>query len=238
MVKATCEQQQILAKLSSDCSPLLTHLVRQNDGKSDEIARNNLCSILGLLPETTPLLRASVTGWYGSDSVTPRVFSPAMGRLLERFEYYKDQLRCVCFTESTLDGLRAHCRIFEAKYGLAFERIFLIGKGANPCLNIREEILKESITYGYDLYYRHVYNFIPMELHPYVNVINGTFDATHEREWRHVGDLAFSRADVRYVFCPRVEQDLFSSQLGTISGLQFRDLESPEDVLEQTACFS
>lgn len=84
MVKATCEQQQILAKLSSDCSPLLTHLVRQNDGKSDADAQNILRSILGLVPGTTPSLRASITGWYGSESVTPRVFSPEKGRLLEK----------------------------------------------------------------------------------------------------------------------------------------------------------
>ena len=109
-------------------------------------------------------------------------------------------------------------------------------EGANPCLNLREELLKKSIKSAYDQYDRHVYNFIPVELHPYVNIINHGFDATHEREWRHVGDLTFSLEDIRYVFCPRAEQEEFSSRLGTISGLEFHDLESPEDVLEHTPC--
>ncbi|MEN6428460.1 MAG: hypothetical protein ABFE13_24195 [Phycisphaerales bacterium] len=238
MAKATYEQQQAIGKLSSDCSPLLTHLVRQNDGRSDADARRTLHSILGLWPETTPKLLARHTGWYGSESVTPRVFSPEKARLLETNEYDKSQLQCVCFTESTLEGLKAHNQIFKAKYGLAFSRDFLLGKGANPCLNLREELLKKSIKSAYDQYDRHVYNFIPMVLHPYVNVINHGFDATHEREWRHVGDLTFSREDIRYVFCPRAEQEEFSSRLGTISGLQFHDLESPEDVVEHTPCLS
>jgi hypothetical protein len=238
MVKATCEQQQILGKLSSDCSFLLTHLVRQNDGKNDQDAREILRSILGLLPNTTPMLRASITGWYGAESVTPRVFSPEKPGLLEINEYDKSQLRCVCFTESTLEGLKAHCQVFNAKYGLAFDRTFLFGKGANPCLNIREELLKKEIKSAYDQYNRHVYNFVPVELHPYVNVINDTFDATHEREWRHAGDLTFSLQDVRYVFCPRAEHEDFSSRLGTISDPQFCDLESLEDVLEHTVHLS
>ena len=39
-------------------------------------------------------------------------------------------------------------------------------------------------------------------LQPYVNIINEAFDATHEREWRYVGDLRFSLEELRFVFCP------------------------------------
>jgi hypothetical protein len=225
MVKATHEQQRTLGKLSSDCSSLLTHLVRQNDGKTDDDARRDLRSILGLLPETTPVLRARHTGWYGSEVVTPRVFSPEKGRLLEVNEYDKGHLPCVCFTESTLDGLKAHCQVFKAKYGLAFDRDFLWGKGANPCMNIRDELLKKKIKSAYDQYDRYVYNFIPVDLHPYINIINGAFDAVHEREWRHVGDLQFSLADVRFVFCPRAESKEFRTECGGRATPEIRDLE-------------
>ena len=226
MVKATYEQQQTLGKLSADCSSLLTHLVRQNDGRTDKEAREILYSILGLLPGTTPLLRASYTGWYGSNSVTPRVFSPEKKRLLEINEYDKSQLRCVCFTESTLEGLKAHCEVFKAKYGLAFDRDFLYGKGANPCLNIRDDLLRKEITSGYDQFDRRVYNFIPLPLHPYINIINKVFDSTHEREWRYVGDLHFSQEDVRIVFCPGEESKEFRAKCEGKASPEIRDLEN------------
>ena len=60
---------------------------------------------------------------------------------------------------------------------------------------------------GYD---RKLFNFIPQRLSPFVNVINRAFDATHEREWRCVGDLEFTRVDVRLVFCPEADFAVFS----------------------------
>lgn len=61
------------------------------------------------------------------------------------------------------------------------------------------------------MFRRSVFNFIPPRLHPYVNVINEAFDATHEREWRHAGDLAFGYQDVMFMFCPVADSPDFAS---------------------------
>ena len=97
------------------------------------------------------------------------------------------------------------------QYGIAFDRDRLFQKGANPCLNIREDLLKISVPINGERYPRHLYNFVPLELHPYVNIINQGFDATHEREWRFVGDMKFMLSEIRLVFCPEKEFSIFSS---------------------------
>lgn len=196
MAKASPRDAQRLARLSPDCSFLLTHLIRQNgkEPKTDAEARRDLLSILGLVPQGSPLIRASLVGWYTTASAA-NVFRPASNDFAPR-----DPVSSVCFTESSLAGLRAHRAVFRAKYGLAFDRDWLYSKGANPCLNIRDEILKAEVpTSGQR---RHVYNYIPDQLHPFVNVINVAFDATHEREWRLSGDLHFRVENLKIVFCP------------------------------------
>lgn len=150
-----------------------------------------------------PTLKASVVSWYGTS--TPKIFNPVTGNLDGSIKN-----RAVCFTESTLAGLRAHRDLFEVKYGLAFDRDDLFNKGANPCLNIRESLLREKTEFSGDPHPRSVYNFIPSELQPFVNVIHDSFDATHEREWRFANDLTFHWSEVRFVFCPEHEFDLFS----------------------------
>ena len=75
---------------------------------------------------------------------------------------------------------------------------FFFCERANPCLNIRDSLLKEKVLRHNEL--RHVYNFIPPHLRPYVNIISEAFDATHEREWRHSGNLSFACSDVMFVF--------------------------------------
>lgn len=119
--------------------------------------------------------------------------------------------KAVCFTESTLAGLKAHRDVFNAKYGLAFDRDLLFAKGANPCLNVRESLLKETFTRNNEIFPRSVFNFIPHQLHPFVNVIHESFDATHEREWRVPCDLPFSNAEILFVFCPVADFAHFAS---------------------------
>jgi len=193
-----------LARQSSDCSFLLTHLVRPAEDRADAGCRDILKRILGLDADASrPLLKGSRVGWYAS--VSANVFNPITSRF--------DGPACapaVCFTESTLAGLRAHRDVFQAQYGLAFDRDYLFSRGANPCLNIRQDLLKKEFTRDGEGYSRSVYNFIPPQLHPFVNVIHQSFDATHEREWRVSGDLSFEYLDVMFVFCPESEFPAFA----------------------------
>ena len=66
-----------------------------------------------------------------------------------------------------------------------------------------ERLLKQPVLRAGDAYERHLYNFIPPALHPFINVIHEGFDATHEREWRVPGELRFDYRDVLFVFCPQ-----------------------------------
>ncbi|MDN3543567.1 MAG: hypothetical protein ACK4S6_07360 [Roseateles asaccharophilus] len=205
MPKTTAEVAKELARLSSDCSFLLTHLIRQNDEKSDADAKNILSLILDLSGAPShPLLKASSSGWYGTAS--PNIFNPAT----RDFDGLINN-KAVCFTESTLAGLKAHRDVFNAKYGVAFDRDFLFTRGANPCLNVRESLLKASFTCNGEIYPRSVFNFIPHQLHPFVNIIHESFDATHEREWRVPGDLAFTPNELLFVFCPADDFAHFAS---------------------------
>ena len=115
----------------------------------------------------------------------------------------------MCFTESTLAGLRAHRDVFKCKYGVAFDRKWLYDRGGNPCLNIREDILKRDIDVS-DGPSRKVFNYLPQALLPFVNIVNESFDATHEREWRHPGNLTFGWTDLKFVFCPEEDFATFA----------------------------
>jgi len=203
MPQSAPNEAKKLAKLSSDCSFLLTHLVRQHDGRSRKQARSILHSILGE-KDGSPSLHPSPVGWFNTASGC-HSFDPA-----EKGWGQPNTAQSVCFTESTLAGLKAHRDVFEAHYGLAFDRDLLFERGANPCLNIREELLRAKINNRGDRYTRYVYNYIPFPLQPYVNVINQSFDATHEREWRYVGKLSFCRADVMFLFCPEEDFTKFA----------------------------
>jgi hypothetical protein len=204
MPPTNAENARKLAKLSSDCSFRLTHLIRQNDGRTDLESRKILKSILGLRPTgSLPLLKASKVGWYGS--LSPYIYNPVSGSLDG-----KSNCKAVCFTESTLAGLKAHRDILSVKYGISFDRDWLFSQGANPCLNIRSSLFKTEIQRTGERHPKHLYNFIPSQLHPYINIITESFDATHEREWRHAGDLNFSRSDALFVFCPQKDFRKFS----------------------------
>ncbi|NOU12214.1 MAG: hypothetical protein HOO98_19685 [Nitrospira sp.] len=204
MPKTTAEMARDLARLSSDCSFLLTHLVRQNDGRSGREARQILESILDLAARSAnPKLMASQTSWYGT--AASKIYNPATGT----FNGTQNNL-AVCFTESTLAGLKAHRDVFSANYGVAFDRDYLFGEGANPCLNIQESLLKEKILCPGERYPRRIFNFIPAQLHPFVNIIHESFDATHEREWRIARDLRFNYKNLMFVFCPSEQFPRFS----------------------------
>jgi len=119
MPQTNADQARELARNSTDCSFLLSHLIRQNEGRSDAEAKNILELILDLVstpPNST--LKATATGWYGTS--TPYVFNPATGDLDGSVRN-----RAVCFTDSTLSGLKAHRDLFQVKYGVAFDRDFL-----------------------------------------------------------------------------------------------------------------
>lgn len=205
MPKTNADMARELARLSSDCSFLLTHLVRQNDDRSDIQAKNILLSILDMnrrVPK--PRLNASSVGWYSR--INPNLFEPETGE----FDGLANS-HAVCFTESTLAGLKAHRDVFSARYGLSFDRDYLFESGANPCLNISKSLLYERVIYVGERYDRRVYNFIPYQLQPYVNIINESFDATHEREWRYPGDFSFKYEDILFIFCPQKDFSIFCS---------------------------
>lgn len=193
-----------LAHQSMDCSFLLTHLIRQSDNRSDSEAKQILNLILNIdNSHSSPYLKASRVGWYGRTS--PNIYNP----ITQEFNGTSNN-NAVCLTESTLSGLKAHRDIFSAKYGVAFERDFLFKKGANPCLNIRQSLLKEEIKREGESYPRSLFNFIPSQLHPFVNIIHESFDATQEREWRIPGDFKFDYGDLLFIFCPTDEFSHFS----------------------------
>jgi hypothetical protein len=205
VAKTTTETARKLARLSSDCSFLLTHLVRQNNGISTRIAKSRLFSILDLDGDKSePCLKASSVGWYGA--VNPKVFNP----LTLKFDG-PVKSKAVCFTESTLSGLKAHREIFASRYGIAFDRDRLFKRGANPCLNIRNSLLKKPFEVPGEKSERAIFNFIPCQLHPFINIIHESFDATHERERRYSGNLRFKYSDVLFVFCPEKDFPKFCS---------------------------
>ncbi len=204
MSKASTEEAKKLARLSTDCSFLLTHMIRQNSGRSDAEAKACLKAILDLgAAKPNSLLKGSPVGWYSR--ARSNIYNPVTNAFDGR-----DSVSSVCFTESTLSGLRAHRDVFKVKYGLAFDRELLFKNGANPCLNIREELLKKKINRKGERYHRFLYNFIPAELHPFINIIHESFDATHEREWRFVEDMKFKYQEIKFLFCPVDDFQIFA----------------------------
>lgn len=209
MAKTNRQEAERLAKLSSDCSFLLSHLVRQRqDGKlikSDKQAQEILLSILAMnSKQVQPILKGGLIDWYATLE-NHKVLNPSSSPHF----YEPEEILGVCFTDCTLSGLRAHRDIFGVKYGIAFDREYLYKRGANPCINIREDILKLNLTNNFEQYNK-LHNFLPEEIVGYINIINETFDATHEREWRFLGDLIFSYQDIKFIFCPENEFHLFS----------------------------
>lgn len=194
--KTSANENKKLGELSSDCSFILTHLIRQNDQKNDKEAKQILDLILDINSETpSPRLKASSVGWYASAGA--KLFNTLTKEFDEQVES-----KAICFTESTLHGLHSHSNLFDSKYGLAFRRSFLYKNNANPCLNIREDRLKNPISYGHPYYYKKVFNLIPKDLVPFINIISLNFDPTHEREWRIANDVEFDYSDILFLFCP------------------------------------
>lgn len=205
MGKTNAEESKELAHNSSDCSFLLTHLIRQNDGKTDSDAQNILGLILDIYGKpASPNLKGSRTGWYSFTDA--KYLDLELSSLRTSGEY-----KAVCFTESTLSGLKAHRDMFGASYGIAFDREFIYERGGAPCINIPESIFKKQVAYIEDTYPRRVFNFIPKELHPFINVMSQSFDASHEREWRHHEDFQFKWSDIRFIFCPESDFEKFSA---------------------------
>ena len=214
MGKTTKSEADRLAALSIDCSFMLSHLIRQRqDSKiinSDDEAKKKLTSILALdSPKNQMVLKSNKIGWY--KDLDAKIHDPECNYNPNHPGNFfpPKQKNGVCFTESTLMGLKAHREIFKTKYGIAFRRDYLFERGANPCLNIRDEILKLRVNNLHSNYCK-LYNFIPENLIGYINVIHESFDATHEREWRHLGDFKFKRKNILFVFCPYEDFEIFS----------------------------
>lgn len=208
MTNSPADQAKDLARLSSDCSFLLTHLIRDREN-GDLSCLEKLQSILALNGNSdNPTLKANSVGWYGSESTeNAKIYKPYTNNQF----VIPTQNKGVCFTESTLAGLKAHREIFKVKYGLAFDREFMFVKGANPCLNIRESLLKApAINSDEKSLYKSVHNFIPDQLVGFVNIIHESFDSTHEREWRILDDFNFYYQDIKFIFCPQNEFNLFT----------------------------
>lgn len=146
MPQTTAAVSKELSRQSADCSFILSHLVRQNGDRTDDDAKKILSLILNVEQSSAePFLKSSSTGWYSSSPAN--IFNPTT----RKFDGVRESA-VVCFTESTLSGLKAHRDVFNAKYGLAFDREFVFSKGANPCLNIRESIFKQTFTCNEELF--------------------------------------------------------------------------------------
>ncbi len=100
--------------------------------------------------------------------------------------------------------------MFDSHYGVAFDRDHLFSRGANPCLNIRNDLLKQTLKVPGEGFSRSLFNFIPRPLLPFVNIIHSGFDATHEREWRVAGDLEFEATEIKFIFCPEKDFPVFA----------------------------
>ena len=98
MSKTNADEARELAKNSSYFSFLLTYLIRQNDGRSDEDGRRILELILDIYYSSpNPTLEASKVFWYGSTVDDTYIFNPVTGKLDGNIRN-----RSVCFSESTL----------------------------------------------------------------------------------------------------------------------------------------
>lgn len=200
MPKATTEQTKKLGQLSSDCSFLLTHLIRKSESNPLEALQKILD--INCKSDPKPKLESKPVGWYSKSRA--KIYQPATDNQFKR----PTKINGVCFTESTLMGLKAHREIFESKHGLAFSREMLYKRGANPCLNIRDPLLKTDLKTT--LKYSHLYNYIPDNMAGLINTINEKFDSIDEREWRLMSDFEFQYSDIKFIFCPQNEFKLFS----------------------------
>ena len=191
------QKAKSLASESLDCSLILSHLIRPKADQDKSCAKEILRDILNINGGTGEgVIKGYDTGYYKNHN--PKVYSKSMGG------YNSPQnVKAVCFTESTLRGLEAHNEIYKADYGLAFKRSILFEKGANPVINIRESLLDSNVRCILESgSWSDLKHHIPEPLAPFVNIINEKFDATHEREWRIPGDLKFRWDDVFFIFCP------------------------------------
>lgn len=178
---------------SPDCSFIISHLIRQSDETSDEKAFEILCSILDLNNDCKePCLNANII--KNPDAELP---------------FNHQIVKVACFTESTLRGLGAHAQVFNAKFGISFQRKFLLDKDANPCLFVSSKILHKKEDEDKQGRMLRIYEKIPIGLHPFIIkielpcYIDKGYNSLHEREWRHVGNFKFKISDLVFVFAPR-----------------------------------
>ncbi len=176
-----------------DFSPLLVHLTRDDELFS---AKNVLNQIL---EERT--LRA-----YNHYCL----FSPSLKKSDDTS--LQNKFRVVCFTETPIDQIdvllsRVKGRSIKLDpYGLVFKKGFVKQNGGNPVFYVTKEIAKPL----WKLYWEQPSDE-DCRLLALVNLYDETIDFHWEREWRIVGDLAFTLNDIYCGLCPQDDIAQFES---------------------------
>lgn len=163
-----------------------------------------------------------------------------------------DTQQTVCFTETPLEHAWMMCRPIAGRrfkfngYGLAFTKTFARGRGVNPVwyLDISQrghEWLTEPVrrlvdaaeasatskdtgaTDGSVLAFADI-----LQLTPFIEQMGPTTDGRKEfwweREWRHVGDLAFTPDHVVVAFAPEDQQSSLRARLTEATTDWYEDL--------------
>jgi hypothetical protein len=188
---ATDKQCLKFGTLASDCSFIISHLIRQTNNESDKKTFDKLTSILDIKNDRRkPILKSTLQ----SDKET-------------KLPLYHVDKKVVCFTESTLTGLKAHAAVFKCKFGISFPRDYMLKNKVNPCF-----YMSESLMFQGDFNDKHklIYNIkgIPKNLHPYIikirnpTHVHDRYNSIHEKEWRHINDFAFDIKHLFFVFAP------------------------------------
>jgi Putative abortive phage resistance protein AbiGi, antitoxin len=143
-------------------------------------------------------------------------------------EVLGENIKAVCFTESPLAQLRHIIEIYEnaeerkhGKFGVVFDRNFLIKKGANPCFYLNSyipegannavfEILKFLQENGRD-FDSEIWKFFGL-FNIFGTSRDGEFvDYYWEREWRYFGDFKFKHEDICVALCPEKHFEFFEN---------------------------
>lgn len=208
----------------TDLSTFLVHFTRDSE-TPPAAARDNLLSILGSR-------RLEARNTFGMAK-----------ELAERFPEVKATQNTVCFTEAPLEHAWMICEDIDGRrirfngYGLAFTKAFARRRGVNPVwylditpghrwlTNPIEQLRSDAVqaatpaeaTDPAALAMSPV-----LELTPFIdqtgNPAGTPKEFWWEREWRHVGDLEFTAADLVVVFAPGQEHAIIQESMSGYRG--------------------
>ena len=178
-----------------DWSPFLAHFT---SWKSMEVVR--LAVAAGEKPAGLAALLASADA--DSFEVVKKIASS--GKLLARQPSDKkgnshDIPACVCLSECNLPGLLSHCERY-GRFGFVIAKADAFAAGTRPCMYVDTDIYELL-----DKTYSASTNPVERRLFGLANVFSppgsGRIqDYTHEREWRHFGDLDLT--SLAAILCP------------------------------------